>query len=379
MILRKANSSDSWVAWQWRNDPAARLMFRKSDEISWSEHVAWFEAALADPRRLLLIAEDSLGAASIIRFERLDDCSAEVSINVDPGRRGQGIGRHVLKLACRCAFGCWAPHLSRICADIKTDNLPSRSVFTTLGFQCHDTVGGFCRYALSKGDFPEEVKMGFSKEWDDCYRRGGQAIKWPWSDVISLVMRHARPTGSEFRVLELGCGSGANIPFFKSLGCEYFSVEGSEVILRELWEIHPDLKGRIVKGDFTVSLPFEGEFDLIVDRGALTCNTTAAIRKGLENVYAKLKLGGHYVGVDWFSTSHHDYGRGQPEDKFTRSGFQDGTFAHLGPIHFSCREHLLDLFENFEISMLQHKLIRSEIPEDHCELATWNLVAQKRP
>src|SRR4029077_14742021 len=103
-----------------------------------------------------------------------------------------------------------------ICADIKTDNLPSRSVFTTLGFRCHDTVGGFCRYALSKGDFPEEVKMGFSKEWDDCYRRGGQAIKWPWSDVISLVMRHARPTGSEFRVLELGCGSGANIPFFES-------------------------------------------------------------------------------------------------------------------------------------------------------------------
>ena len=381
MILRRITAEDSVLVWQWRNDPVSRLMFRNNSEIPWAEHVAWLEAALRDGQKLLLMAEDEGSAASIIRFDRLNNEAAEVSVNVDPERRGHGIGTRVLQLACPYAFAFWEPDLQRIFADIRIENSISRSAFTRAGFEYHSTIDSFCQYVLtkpSKAVLPEGM-MGFSENWNECYRKGGQAIQWPWSDVVSLVMRHARPLSAGFRVLELGCGSGANIPFFKSLGCEYYSVEGSEVILAKLYDQHPDLKKRIVQGDFTVSLPFKEDFDLIIDRGSLTTNTTIAIKNGLANVHGKLKPSGQYIGVDWFSTSHPDYQRGQPkDDDFTRTGFEDGVFAHLGPIHFSDKQHLMDLFDRFEFSVLQHKVTWREIPEHTCESATWNIVTKKR-
>ena len=220
--------------------------------------------------------------------------------------------------------------------------------------------------------------MSFSAEWDECYRKGGQAIRWPWSDVVSYTMRYARATGPDYRVLELGCGSGANIPFFKSPPCQYYAVDGSDVVLEQVKEQHPDLSERLAQADFTDELPFPGEFDLVIDRGSLTCNHSSAIRRGLRLVHQKLKKGGKYVGIDWFSTQHPDFRRGKPtDDAHTRTGFEDGLFAHLGRIHFADQAHLLDLFSAFRVIVLEHKMIQRQIPDDGWQVATWNLVAEK--
>ncbi len=70
--------------------------------------------------------------------------------------------------------------------------------------------------------------MSFSAEWEKIYRQGMQNSIWPWSDLVSYVMRYARPTDGACKVLELGFGAGANIGFFSSLGVEYYGTEGSE-------------------------------------------------------------------------------------------------------------------------------------------------------
>ncbi len=55
--------------------------------------------------------------------------------------------------------------------------------------------------------------------WESAYSLGGHNTLWPWSDLVSLVSRHCCPISSpeKFNMLELGCGPGANIPFFLSL------------------------------------------------------------------------------------------------------------------------------------------------------------------
>jgi len=146
--------------------------------------------------------------------------------------------------------------------------------------------------------------MGFSNEWNDSYKKKHHMSIWPWNDLVSIVMRCALPTGSDFLILELGVGAGANIPFFKYLDCTYYAIEGSIIITENLKEKYPELKENIVCADFTKEIPFSEKFDLIVDRAAVTHNTTEAIEKTIKNIANQLKPEGKFIGIDWFSTKY---------------------------------------------------------------------------
>jgi SAM-dependent methyltransferase len=220
--------------------------------------------------------------------------------------------------------------------------------------------------------------MGFSQQWDQIYQKNNQMSIWPWSDLVSYVMRYARPSKPEFNVLELGCGAGANIPFFQKLGVQYHAIEGSPAIVDKLREKFPDIENNIVVGDFTKDIPFSDQFDLIVDRSSLTHNTTTSIQDSLALVYAKLKIGGKYVGIDWFSTLDSDYQLGIPdEDIYTRRDYTEGHFADVGRVHFADKAHLEQLFAAFVIEVMEHKTVSRYIPTDNHILAFWNLVVRR--
>jgi len=154
--------------------------------------------------------------------------------------------------------------------------------------------------------------MVFSKEWDQVFKQRSHMSIWPWSDVVSFVMRYVKPSGNmdQYKVLELGCGPGANISFFSTLGVDYYAVEGSREIVKNLWEQYPSLKDKIVVADFTEEIPFDCAFDLVIDRGSMTHNTTKSIENGLDLIYGRLKKNGLYMGFDWFSTLHSDFRNG---------------------------------------------------------------------
>ena len=217
---------------------------------------------------------------------------------------------------------------------------------------------------------------GFSSEWNERYQENTHMSIWPWSTLVSFVMRYSNPNVAGFRVLELGCGAGANIPFFVNLGIDYYAVEGSESIVTRLHSKFPQLKNNIVCGDFTQTLP-EMEFHLIVDRGSLTCNDTSAIRRCLQMCHNRLKNDGMYIGIDWYSTDSDAYHQGeQAEDHYTRTNFTDGSLANTGRVHFSNKEHILDLFSDYEIFVLTHQTITEDMPVSST-LAVWNFVAKK--
>lgn len=220
--------------------------------------------------------------------------------------------------------------------------------------------------------------MNFSTEWEDVYKNQNHLSIWPWSDVVSYVKRYANPSAESFKVLELGCGAGANIPFFKSLDVEYHAIEGSKSIVEKLHEKFPEYKENIVIGDFTTMELKEDFYDLILDRGSLTHNSTTAITTCLKNVYNSLKKDGKYIGIDWFSTVHSDFNHGEEvEGDFnTRTNMIDGQFVNLGNVHFSDKDHLGELFADFTFLILEHKVHTFEIPNNHT-FASWNFVVKK--
>ncbi len=219
--------------------------------------------------------------------------------------------------------------------------------------------------------------MSFAAEWEQQYSAGAHMSVWPWSDVVSLVRRHLRPLHPDLRVLELGAGAGANIPFMLSLGIQYHAVEGSETAVAHMLERFPALQGRIAVGDFTQALPFEGAFDLILDRASVTSNTHAAVKDALRLASAALRPGGLFIGIDWYSTQHAEYERGTPVDEHARLGTDSGQFAGVGPVHFADEAVLRQLFAGFDLLSLEHKLHQRVIPAEAGAFASWNLVARK--
>jgi SAM-dependent methyltransferase len=220
--------------------------------------------------------------------------------------------------------------------------------------------------------------MGFSSEWEQRYAVDRSASIWPWSDVVSYVFRYAQPIRKDMKVLEIGCGAGANIPFFERLGVDYHAIEGSGTAVEMVRSRYPALRDKIVVGDFTESILFDCEFDLVIDRSALTHNSNEAVKRALDLIYAGLKSKGLYIGIDWFSDLHSDYRWGiQAEDAYTYTSFSQGQFSKIGRVHFSDETHLRGLFSRFEIDLMELKVIRREWPKDGHVFAAWNIVARK--
>jgi SAM-dependent methyltransferase len=222
--------------------------------------------------------------------------------------------------------------------------------------------------------------MSFSNEWDERYKANTHLSIWPWSDLVSYVMRYARPQNpSECKVLEIGCGAGANISFFQWLGVQYYAVDGSPSIVTTIKKKFPEFSENIKVGDFTKELPFDEKFDIIIDRASLTHNNSDSIRRALEILNNKMKNGAKFIGIDWFSTNHSDYKRGlETTDSYTKNGYKDGQFTGVGDVHFSDQNHLIDLFKKFEIKMLEEKVLQRKIPNDEHIFASWNFYAIRR-
>ncbi len=134
IVFKEANKEDSQDLFNWRNDEITRKMSRNTDSVSLENHNEWYQKALKDPKRKLLIAEDQDKKIGMVRFDYQEQpASAEININLNPDFRGQGYGQLVLDQACKYAFKNLK--LKRIYAEIKIINIPSIKIFEKAGFQ----------------------------------------------------------------------------------------------------------------------------------------------------------------------------------------------------------------------------------------------------
>ena len=137
MIIRKAAQGDSDDILAWRNDPVTRAMSRSHDVIRPSDHMTWFTAALADPRRTLLIGDLPDRKVGMVRLDHGE--TSEVSINLNPLCRGQGLALPLLSLALADIHGT-------VEAEVHDRNLPSLKLFERAGFILQGSRDGWCRF-----------------------------------------------------------------------------------------------------------------------------------------------------------------------------------------------------------------------------------------
>ncbi|MGZ5179942.1 MAG: class I SAM-dependent methyltransferase [Ramlibacter sp.] len=171
--------------------------------------------------------------------------------------------------------------------------------------------------------------MSWDSVWDDVYRTRAWG-QYPGEDVIRFVKREfgAAPDRGRVRLLEVGCGAGANLWFMAREGFGVRGVEGSPTAVR-LAEERLDREcpgwraagGRIDAGDMArVDAP-AGSFDAVLD-------VVAVCYAGFDDaarIYAELarvtRPGGRL-----FSRT------------FARGCWGEGTGAPAGPGMWQCAE-----------------------------------------
>lgn len=128
LTVRPAKQEDAQMMFDWRGDPTTRAVSRETDELVWSEHLAWLNRVLKDPARPLMVGEIGGRPVGVIRFDFSEDTRAEVSLYLDPALHGLGLGTHLL-LAGEAAAG---PAV--IDATVLRDNRASQRLFEACGY-----------------------------------------------------------------------------------------------------------------------------------------------------------------------------------------------------------------------------------------------------
>ena len=142
MRVRTADNDDCEDLFVWRNDEFTRRMSLNSDPIDWSTHCDWFDAALADESRVVLICEES-GARkkiAVVRFD-IDRHTATVSINLAPEQRGRGKATGCLQGAIDFLLANRS-EVTQLAAEVREDNQASVRCFVSAGFALLSQDGG---------------------------------------------------------------------------------------------------------------------------------------------------------------------------------------------------------------------------------------------
>jgi spore coat polysaccharide biosynthesis predicted glycosyltransferase SpsG/RimJ/RimL family protein N-acetyltransferase len=129
---RPGGPADSERLLRWRNDPVTRATSRVQEPVEPQEHERWLDATLADPGRVLLIAEQGGVPVGMLRFD-LDEREAEVSVTIAPEQRGGGLGPQAIAEATELALAA-RPALERIVAQIRPENHASTASFGRAGY-----------------------------------------------------------------------------------------------------------------------------------------------------------------------------------------------------------------------------------------------------
>jgi len=101
--------------------------------ITQAEHQQWFQRVLADPTRILLIAERSDRPVGVLRY----DCEASrctVSIYLVAGQHGHGYGPRILSAGHEW-LNAHRPEIKSLRAEVLRDNLASAEAFLQTGYR----------------------------------------------------------------------------------------------------------------------------------------------------------------------------------------------------------------------------------------------------
>lgn len=221
----------------------------------------------------------------------------------------------------------------------------------------------------------------FDQTWENRYKSDPRyRNRYPWSQVVSFVMREApadRPR-SDIAILEVGCGTANNLWFCAREGFGVAGIDGSSTAIEWARERFADenLEGDLRIGDFT-SLPFpDSAFELCIDHAALSHTTAEGAARAIAEIHRVLRPGGKFLFNPYSDRCTSFYRSPDPDG--TVRDIRVGSITGGSAARFYSLQDIRDLFgPAWTINSLRHveetDMMTREV---HAE---WLVVVEKQP
>jgi ubiquinone/menaquinone biosynthesis C-methylase UbiE len=192
------------------------------------------------------------------------------------------------------------------------------------------------------------------KTFDDTWEQVHKEEEWgryPSEDVIRFVARNYYKTDRKLiKILDLGCGGGANTWFLAKEGFDVYAVDGSKTAINKTESL---LKSMGLQANLSVCdvahMPFsENFFDVVIDCACICSNTILGIEEIVGECYRVLKQDGKMFSTGNFSPDTTGIGAGIKIEENTYKDITEGVLAGRGTAHFFTRNDLERVYNNLK-------------------------------
>ncbi len=202
--------------------------------------------------------------------------------------------------------------------------------------------------------------MSWDSHWEKVFSSNSWG-RYPPEELVRFVARHFFPVPDrgQVRLLEVGCGPGANIWFMAREGFDVRGIDGSHTAIERARErLKGDrLEGVLVLGDI-VNLRdhfLADHFDAVIDVACLQHNDIRSIRAILDSARHVLKPGGLIFSM-MVDTECYGCGTGRQVEPGTFVEVSAGPCTGVGLCHFFSLEEVRSLFSIFAEVRIERSL-----------------------
>ena len=193
----------------------------------------------------------------------------------------------------------------------------------------------------------------WNEGWDDLFARK----KWgsyPSEDLVRYMLRKypLAEMRRGTRVLEIGCGTGANLCFLAEEGFSVSAIDGSKVALEQASKLlsKKNYSVELLNGDAT-KLPWEDNyFDVVVDIECIYSNSFSESKKIIAECQRVMKRPGSFFSKCFASgTSGEGSGKRLENEINTWTDVTAGFFNKgYGIIRFTSELEIRELYSGFD-------------------------------
>lgn len=198
----------------------------------------------------------------------------------------------------------------------------------------------------------------FDKSWEDVYKKTMFGGGYPDVNLIRFMARnlYSRDRFST-RVLEVGCGIGANLWYLAREGFDTFGLDGSSTAVKKCQKRMKEMNlpcHLVVNDACSMQYP-DNYFDAVLDLECIYANTLPDIKKILSEVYRVLKKNGLFFSM-MFGRETWGYGMGKEIEPHTFVEMKNRIFEGRGMAHFFSEEEIRDIFTTIGFKDLEINL-----------------------